>query len=371
MKDLTLPQKSFMFCNIAGFSLLSARWFYSGDTIGFLLALFLLCMVLLRWRFNWLSLTVYADIAVCLIISPVAVALPMFSAMYYRRYWAVVALLAFFTDIYAGVAVAFRGEYAHQLFYADIYTGPLVALVGLAGFFLGLWDKEREKGLIKRDDTAGRVYELEALQSDLLTATAQIERMTVVSERARIAREIHDNAGHEIVAAYISLQTAREVMDDVNPDVLALYDAALERLDSGANRIREAVHNLAPVAALGVEALQETCKGFPIVPVKFDVFGDTAHVPVHVWGVLEACLNETLTNISRYAKPRKISVSLDTTPHIIRLCIENDGSSHKKFKMGNGLRNLRHRAAAVGGSIVVDPGETFRVICVIPVRVGL
>ena len=369
MKDLTLPQICFICCKIIGFGLLYAHWFYVGGTVGFFVMLFMVCMVLLRWRVQGLEFSVLADVIVCVVFFPMGLAVSLFSAMYYRKYWSALALGAFFADMYSYThTYMLWGGDARQLFYVDMSAGAIAALAGLAGFFLGLWEKERDQGLRKRDTKAERVYELEALQNDLLAATTQVERMTAVSERARIAREIHDNAGHEIVAAYISLQTAREVMDDVDPDILALYDAALERLDSGVNRIREAVHNLAPVAALGVEALQETCRRFPVVPVKYNVFGNTAHVPVHVWGMLEACLNETLTNISRYAKPRKITVSLDTTPHIIRLCIENDGSSHYKFRMGNGIRNLRHRAAAVGGSIVVDPGDVFRVICVVPIK---
>ena len=360
MRDLTLPQVSFMFCKIAGFGLLAARWFLGGGTMGFFLILFLLCMVLLRWREPRFGFTVYLDVVMCVFFDPLALALSLFSAMYYRRYWAVLALLVY-VNIYDGAIAVFN---------VDLYTRAIAAMGGLAGLFLGLWEKERDKGLRKRDTKAGRVYELEALQNDLLAATTQVERMTVVSERARIAREIHDNAGHEIVAAYISLQTAREFISDADPDALALYDAALERLDNGANRIREAVHNLAPVAALGVQVLEEICRRFPVVPVKFDVFGDTAHVPVHVWGVLEACLNEALTNAIRHAKPKKITVNLDTTPHIIRLCIENDGAAPKKPRMGNGLRNLRHRTAAVGGSLAVDSGNTFRVICVMPIKAG-
>jgi two-component system, NarL family, response regulator LiaR len=80
--------------------------------------------------------------------------------------------------------------------------------------------------------------------------------MTAVSERARIAAEIHDNAGHEIIGAYMSLQTARELLSDSNTEALDLYDMALGRLDSGVNKIREAVHNLSPLTALGVEALK-------------------------------------------------------------------------------------------------------------------
>ncbi|MCL2404610.1 MAG: histidine kinase [Defluviitaleaceae bacterium] len=352
MKDFTLPQRSFIICYIAALSLLGAYWLYSGDPMGFYITLFLACMGLIRLRLPSLGLTVVLDVAVCVIFFPYALVLSLFSAMYYHKFMAVLALGVFFVDINAG-AMAFLG--------------------GLAGFFLRQWEKGHTLGQRGRDAEAGRYYELESLQRELLSATTQIERMTVVSERARIAREIHDNAGHEIVAAFMSLQTAREVLDGVicskpeAEDVLALYDAALERLESGANRMRDAVHNLAPVAALGVESLQETCMRFPAANIEFNMFGDTANVPVHVWGVLEACLNEALTNAIRHAKPRTITAYLDTTPHIVRLCVENDGVVYKKNIMGQGLRNLRHRVAAVGGSLAVDTGEIFRVTCVVPI----
>jgi len=361
MKDLTLPQLSFIVCNFAGFGLLGAYWLYSGDTMGFFLILFLITMVLFRWRYPRFSASVVLESAVCAMgtfyfphIFPYALVLTMFGAMYYRKYWALLALMVIFVDVYAGT---------------------ITILGGLTGYFLGQWALEREQGLKGRDAEAGRYYELEALQQDLLSATQQIERMTKVSERARIAREIHDNAGHEIVAAYISLQTARDILESElgmsggESDVLLLYDAALERLDSGANRMREAVHNLAPVAALGVEALQETCRRFPSINVDFKAYGDTAHVPVHIWRVLEAILNEALTNAIRHAKPRNITVNLDTTRHIVRLFVENDGvTSSKKHKMGHGLRNLRHRIASVGGSLAVDAGEMFHITCVIPLK---
>jgi len=345
MKDLTLPEISFITCKIIGFSLLVVRWLIVGDTIGFFLMQFLVCMALLRWRVPKLRLSVLVDVLACAVLMPVALALPLFSAMYYRKYWLALALVVFYTDL---------------------YTGAIALMAALMGLFLGQWENELKLRLKGRDKSAERYYELEDLQRELLAATAQVERMTVVSERARIAREIHDNAGHEIVAAYMSLQTARVGLEDADPDALDLYDAALNRLEAGANKIREAVHNLAPVTALGVEALQENCRRFE-TPVEFNVFGDTNHVPVHIWSVLEACLNEALTNAARHATPKKVIVNLDANPKLVRLYVENDITTVKKHKIGNGLRNLRYRAAAVGGSLTIDPGEKFRLICVVPI----
>ena len=318
-----------------------------GDIMGFFLILFMVCMMLLRWRVPKTGVSGVVDVLACVIFGPVYLGIALFAAMYYGMYFVILAAV-------------------YVLFAVDLYLGIIAILCGGLGLLLKFWEDEWEKRMQLRDEEAGRYYELESLQGELLTATAQVERMTAISERARISREIHDNAGHEIVAAFISLQTVRHLFEGTDPEILKLYDDALSRLDAGANKIREAVHNLSTVTALGVEALREICERFPKA-VTFSVFGDTRHVPMYAWNVLESCLNEGLTNIGKHANPRQISVQIDVTPHIVRLCIENDGGDQYKKGIGTGLRNLRHRLTAVGGSIAVAHGETFRLVCVVPI----
>ena len=354
MKILS-PGLCFLLCKIVGFILTFALWITSGEIAGFFLLLFLVIMALLRFRVPKTKYTLFFDITVCIAMftlweyAPYALILIMFQAMYFNIYPAAAAGIYIFFDFEPFLAVLF--------------------VFGITcGVFLSLWERERSDKLKLRDRTAGRYYELESLQSDLTAALAQVERMTAVAERTRIARDIHDNAGHEIVAAYISLQTARSMLDNENTDALELYDAALERLNSGANKIREAVHNLSTVTFLGAENLRDICRRFPVCQVDFNIYGDTTRVPIYVWIMLEACLNESLTNAARHSDAMRVSVDLDVTPHIVRLCVENDGVMQTNGNVGSGLRNLRHRAAAIGGSLSTDAGEIFRVICVVPIK---
>ncbi|MCL2201318.1 MAG: histidine kinase [Oscillospiraceae bacterium] len=356
----TKPETTFYICKTVGFGLLLALWSRHGETEGFFLFLFLLVMSLLRWRFSRLGATVLLDCAVSMwafMVMPYmqyALVLVMFEGLYRRFYW--VALAGLLSIYYAGIG---RLELNFLL---------TLALGGLCGVLLGKWEKEVSQKQTIRDEEAGKYYELESVQSDMLETLPKIERMTVVSERARIAREIHDNAGHEIVAAYISLQTARGLLDGADSDALELYDAAMERLNNGVKKVRETAHNLQTVTSLGVETLLETCDKFPACPVNFRTFGDTSQVPVYVWSMLEACLNECLTNAARHARPSYVTVELDVTEHMVRLCIENDGAAGSLGSMGNGQRNLRRRAMAIGGSLSVESDKVFRVVCVIPVK---
>jgi len=367
------PELTFLICKIAGFGLMFALWLQEGEIAGFFLLLSLVLLTLLRWRFPKLSPTVLLDGAICILLSAsweyahYAMLLILFEGMYRNFYFVLFAGIA--SPNFAGsMMMPFWDPLASSVRF-DWNFAMLATLAILCGFFLNRWEREYEEKLVLRDMEAGKYYKLEHQQSDLMTALPQIERMTVVAERARIARDIHDNAGHEIVAAYISLQTARGLLEGADADGLELYDAAMERLNNGVNKIRETAHNLQTVTSLGVENLLEICERFPLCSVHFSVFGDTARIPVYVWNMLESCLNESLTNAARHANPNYVSVELDATAHLVRISIENDGVIKKSSgSMGSGLRNLRHRAIAIGGTFSVDAGEKFRVICVIPIQ---
>ena len=335
-----------------------ALWLPEGGLPGFFLLLSLILLSLLRWRFPVLKATVMIDGIACILLSAhwgyanYALVLVLFEGMYRRFYW-----------------VGFVGLSAFQVIVDFGLTLPvLMALGALCGLLLGKWEQEYAQKFTMRDTAAEKYYELEHLQHDLMTTLPQIERMTAVAERARIARDIHDNAGHEIVAAYISLQTVRKLFDTEDAETLELYDAAIERLSAGVEKIRETAHNLQTVTTTGVGTLLEICEKFPACPVKFRTYGDTAQVPIYVWSVLEACLNESLTNVARHAKASYVTVELDVTAHLVRLCIENDGAKKNAGTMGTGLRNLRHRAMSIGGSLSIDAGRVFRLILVIPIK---
>jgi len=349
------PKACFLLCNLAGLGLLFMLWMSNGVQTGFFLLLFIAVMTLLRWRVPKAKASVWLDVVACILVSFVwpqasfALAWVLFQAMFLGIYPAAIAHLFLFYALEPSLAV-------------------IVILGAVCGLFLGLWKRERDNRLKLRDTQMGKYYQLEDAQNDQRMALSQVERLTAVAERARIARDIHDNAGHEIVAAYMSFQTARMMLEAENADAIELYDAALQRLDNGAQKMRQAVHNLANVTFVGVESLQERCAQFPGCPVQFQVHGNTSIVPIYVWNILEAILSESLTNIARHSQATKVQVSLDATPYIIRLCVENDGVQKNKKEQGRGLQNLRQRATAIGGSLSVDAGEKFRVICVIPIK---
>ena len=376
--SLIVPENCFYISKITGLGLMFALWIQSGEMTGFFLLLLLVLMTIFRWRFPHLKATIIIDGIVCIAIiglwgyAYLALILTLFEGMYRSFYYV----------MFLGVApfffIGLHGLGSEYILLSVIAT--------LSGFFLAKWQQEKEEKVAIRDQEAGKYYDVESIKEELPNMLTRLERMTALSERNRIAREIHDNAGHEIVAANISLQVVRDMLDGVvkgdgidirdkdNNEVeiveaMELYDVALQRLDIGVNKIREAVHNMQSTTSIGVDSLLGICRDFPACPVDFKVFGDTSFIPVYIWSILESCLSESLTNVMRHARASVVLVTLDVTGHIVRLCIENDGVYKEdkpgKKGPGSGLRNLQHRTNAVGGSLSVDSRDMFRVVCVI------
>ncbi|WP_017728930.1 sensor histidine kinase [Halalkalibacterium ligniniphilum] len=355
------PEIAMTILRIFGLLLLSLLWLQGdGNEVGVILLLFLAIMALARWRFTLPGWTVLIDQTVCLMMTSFfsfaayALALPVFESMLKRQPWFALPVFIF----------------------AVIYPETSIQLVvvfiqaGLSGAILGGWYQDTNRYQMESDRLRRYHYELENLKEELLIANAQGTRMAELTERNRIAQQLHDDVGHELTASVLALQAFEELWEENDPDAKEMFVQAQRRLSKSAVYLRETVHNIKPVKELGIEGLHEISDQFTLCPVKLNVYGDTGRVPVHLWSILYPTLKEALTNVIRHAQPTLVEISLDISPHILRLSVSNDGVTKDKGVRGTGvgLRNLRHRAKAVGGSISLDTNDGFLLICVLPIE---
>lgn len=355
------PKNSTILWRILGLLLLSVLWLKSNDSEGgVVLLLFLIMMTLIRWRFSLPSWTVVMDQAACLITVPFwpnasyGLALALFEVMIQGKPWLMIPGITW-------------------IILYDLISIPLSILLlqsGLSGWMIRSWTIERNLYRQEADQQRRDRYELEELKGELILANAQVARMAEISERNRIAQKLHDDVGHEITAAILALQAFEQLWKEEDKVAEEMFLKAKERLFNSSLYLRETVHNMKPVQAMGVGRLQDICNGFTACPVDFQIYGDTARIPIYLWSILEPCLKEALTNVVRHSEATKVEISLDVTPNIVRLYIYNDGIKDVQTAGGTGLRNLRHRAQAVGGSISIDSRNGFRLICVLPMNEG-
>ncbi|WP_096199907.1 sensor histidine kinase [Bacillus sp. FJAT-45350] len=346
---------------VLGLLLLCVLWLQgNGGEGGVILLLFLAIMALARWRFQLPGWTVLIDQAACLItitywpFAAFALAIPVFESLHKRQSWFALPTIIF-AIIYSDTSIVLIAVFI---------------LAGLSGAILDGWAEETKNYQKEGDRQRRDRYELENLKEELLLANAQGARMAELAERNRIAQQLHDDVGHELTASVLALQAFEQLWKEGDPEAKEMFSQAQNRLSKSAVYLRETVHNLKPMKDLGIEELQEISEQFSLCPVQFQVFGDTSKVPAHLWSILYPTLKEALTNTIRHAKPTKVEVSFDINPHILRLSVFNDGMNKDQNGKGTGigLRNLRHRAKAVGGSISFDTTDGFLLICVLPIE---
>ena len=341
---------------VIGVILLCLLWIRTDSSIvGFFFILFIINMMLLRWRFNPLRWTIIIDILVCISVS------------FFWPYGIYGLVLIVFDILFLNIGLLLLPIIVYVFVQGEYLLMVLLIQSLFVGFSLEKWQVQKSKDLAQIDINSQKRRELETLKDELLTANIQVARMAEVSERSRISREIHDNAGHEIIAAYMSLQVIESLIDDTE-EVKEMFKESIKRLEIGIEKIRETVHDLTPLIEIGIDHLNKLCSEFTFCPIEFKVFGDSSKVPIYLWNILEPCLKEALTNIMKHSMAEKVNITLDITPYIVRLCVENNGVKSKKELSGIGLRNLRHRVGVVGGNISTDTSDGFRLICVLPIE---
>ena len=180
-------------------------------------------------------------------------------------------------------------------------------------------------------------------------ANLEIEHLTQVAERERIARDLHDLLGHTLTVIVLKSDVANRLFD-LQPELAHREIAEVEATARKAlAEIREAVtgyraEGLAAEVARARRSL--TSAGVQLVTeVEF------LALPAFAVNTLCLLLREAVTNVIRHAGATTCRVELHREGDFVTLSIEDDGSGELKAE-GNGLRGMRERLAAAGGDLL-------------------
>ena len=197
---------------------------------------------------------------------------------------------------------------------------------------------------------------LARVNADLLATRALLADSARDAERLRVARELHDVAGHKLTAmklnpralasdpslaareeVRIAQQLSSELLDDIRDVVQALRDARGLDLQTAIRALAAPLPR--PALALHIEE-----------GVKVD---DPA-----IAEALLRIVQECLTNAARHANADTLTVSLRNEDAGMHLRIEDDGRLKGGVREGNGLSGIRERVAALGGELRLGSNAT-------------
>ncbi|MCK7675557.1 histidine kinase [Corynebacterium pygosceleis] len=177
-------------------------------------------------------------------------------------------------------------------------------------------------------------------------------KIAILTERERLARDMHDTVGQTLTAVTVKLQLAERLIDAAPEDARDEIAESRELTRRALNELRSVVAGLRESSLefelscaadiLGAAGIRADLPADP--PVDEDVEKPMA------WIVREAT-----TNVVRHSRARTCRITV--TPR--RLVVADDGTGFRAHteQGGNGLRSMRSRVESSGGTFTVDSGE--------------
>lgn len=223
-----------------------------------------------------------------------------------------------------------------------------------------------------RDDLREKVLALQDVNARLLRAQDHELRAAALSERTRIAREIHDGVGHVLTRLLLRVKALQVTHRDelgVVADLATLDSDLDEALDS----MRRSVHALSEEGeelATSLNLLGSRCG---IAKVDVDCSMQTEPPPA-VARCVVAVVREALTNAVRHGRAASARVAVTDYPAFWQVTVDNDGIVPPEdeplldgdMNAGLGLRSMTERVEALGGRVRITPRPRFTVFATIP-----
>lgn len=239
----------------------------------------------------------------------------------------------------------------------------VVSVVGLLAFYLYLRQSNRITGLMlreqrmledERDQLEKQVRQRTANLAELATHLQQVRE----DERAHLARELHDELGALLTTAKLDVARLKSKIDMTAPDVQERIKHLIETLNSGIALKRSIIENLRPssLSNLGLTASLEILgKEFSDSSnVAVELSLEQINVPEAMQLSIYRLIQESLTNIGKYAHASNVLISLQNHPKHVFVQVRDDGvgfDPSQAHPNSHGLAGMRHRIEASGGRL--------------------
>ena len=269
-----------------------------------------------------------------------------------RTAWSVLCLSSI---LFLTVLIRTYAMFGNEFVIDHLTSMTFVVFCGVVGKLI--------RKLLDAQDTAKQQFQelteshlaLSAAHQELHLYAKQVEELTAIYERNRMAREIHDTVGHKMTALLVQLQLLREWQkrDSQKADetVGVCETLAREALDDVRLSVRTLQTENDPSLIESLKQLTEDfCKNAGVT-TEFAVSGDPAIIPLSLHPTLIRTVQEALTNAKRHGGATACSIQLACTTDSISLVIKDDGKGNPEAALGFGLLNMKKRAAEHGGTI--------------------
>ena len=253
-----------------------------------------------------------------------------------------------------------------------------IILISILSVILCIYTEE--KNAIKReykklrDDSSEKNTRLRSQNVELIQARDTEIHNAQLSERNRIAREIHDNVGHTLSRAILQMGALLAIHKE--EPIHSELEGVRATLDDAMNSIRSSVHDLHDdsIDVKGsILQLADSLNGKYNVHMDIDIGDET---PRTIKYAIIGITKEAVSNIIKHSTNSDVDIRLNEHPSMYQLIIYDYNANGKSEKSdtsklsgsepGMGLENIRGRVEAVNGKLNITTDNGFKIFVSIP-----
>jgi signal transduction histidine kinase len=300
------------------------------------------------------------------------------------------AILFFITSVIAGLNFPLRISLLWILGFAIIVAASLARFYGwnfaiqftmpyTGGYlFFGLVANTLQRLQIAQQVNEKLLGDLQAKNKQLEEYSDQVESLTIIEERNRIAREMHDTIGHRLTVAAVQLEGAQRLILNNPEKTSKIILTVREQVREALNELRRTVGRLHEPVELefsfpqSIRRLTVSFQEATQLKINLNLSEHILDMNHDLHLVLYRMVQEALTNVHRHANATEVWIHMKNESNHLILSIKDNGIGFlpENLSEGFGLKGMRDRAAKIGGSLHIksSPGHGTEIILSAPYR---
>lgn len=258
--------------------------------------------------------------------------------------------------------------------------------IGALGLIIALFAVQQRQAALRNRIAELLKHENDVLESTVVQRTRELSDLASYltdareAEKARLAREMHDELGALLTAAKMDASwLLRSLGANSGPDIQARFRRLIDTIGSGITIKRRIIDDLRPPLLQGLGLVEALRAMSDDLRAEYDLTlklpDKDIHCPEQQALALFRIVQEAVTNIRKYADAHHLELGLEVTDGDIHLWIEDDGNGFDPVSPmlnRHGLAGMKHRVQMFEGdfALVSAPGQGTRIDARMPLREG-
>lgn len=199
--------------------------------------------------------------------------------------------------------------------------------------------------------------QLNQANDQLRDYAVNMERMTQMRERNRLAREIHDTLGHTLTGIIMGADAGLALFDVAPEESKKRIQIVAQSARDGLTDVRRSIKALRPDAlerSTLAQALEGLVENFRLTTsAQIAYFRETEELELaqDEEDALYRVVQEGLTNAVRHGRAERIEIRISRAGDVVSVNVRDNGTGSPSLEEGFGLRHMRERLEMLGGTL--------------------